>query len=137
MTALDRERIAIVVFTVIDRHQGIAIPPEAHPGAEDAPGVRHTIDIIVHARTTDTNTDRIGEKDRIRQEDDIDLHPLTSHSSPPGDKATTIALGDHFRVHHRSTLYRRRITSSNSFNKHIWHAGHQAYISLVSVLALC
>ncbi|VDP08890.1 unnamed protein product [Heligmosomoides polygyrus] len=103
VTAPDRERIATVVFIVIDRHPGIAIPPEAHPGAEDAPGVRHTIDIIVHSRTTDTNTDRIGEKDRIRHEDGIDLHPLTSHSSPPGDKATTIALGDHFRVHHRST----------------------------------
>ncbi|VDO48964.1 unnamed protein product [Heligmosomoides polygyrus] len=115
----DREKVATVVITVIDRRPGTAIPQEVHPGAKDAPGVRHTIDITAHARTTDTSMDRTGEKDRTRQGDDIDLHPLTSHSSPPGETATMIAPEDHFRVHHRSTLYRRPITSLNSSNRHI------------------
>lgn len=115
----DREKVATVVITVIDRRPGIAIPREAHLGAEDAPEVRHTIAITAHTRMIDTTMDRIGEKDRTRQGDDIDLQPLTLHSSPPGETATTIAPEDHFRVHHRSTLYRRRITSLNSSNRHI------------------
>ncbi|VDO72968.1 unnamed protein product [Heligmosomoides polygyrus] len=62
-------KIATVVIIAINRRPGIAIPPEVNPGAEDAPVVRHTIGIIVHARTTDTNTDCTGEKDRIRHDD--------------------------------------------------------------------
>ncbi|VDO90680.1 unnamed protein product, partial [Heligmosomoides polygyrus] len=123
VTTPDRVKVATVVITVIDRRPWIAIPQEVHPGAEDAPGVRHTIDITAHARTTDTSMDRTGEKNRTRQGDDIDLHPHTSRSSPPGEAATMIAPEDHFRVHHRSTLHRRRITSSNSSNRRIWHAG--------------
>ncbi|VDP34896.1 unnamed protein product [Heligmosomoides polygyrus] len=48
----DRVKTGTFVITVIDRRAGIAIPPEVHPGAEDAPGVRHTIDVIVHACVT-------------------------------------------------------------------------------------
>ncbi|VDP29126.1 unnamed protein product [Heligmosomoides polygyrus] len=113
VTVPGRKKRGILVIIVIDRRPGIAIPQEVHPGAEDAPGVRHMIDITTHARTTNTSMDRTGEKDRTRQEDDIDLHPLTSLSSPPGEEATMIAPEDHFRVHHRSTLYWKRITSSN------------------------
>ncbi|VDP63267.1 unnamed protein product [Heligmosomoides polygyrus] len=73
----DREKVATVVITVIDRRPGIVIPQEAHLGAEDAPEVRHTIAITAHTRMIDTTMDRIGEKDRTRQGDDIDLQPLT------------------------------------------------------------